>query len=109
MCTYVATQIGFGTSWQNPFSLAVAQGVSGIPVMSGASFRIPMWIIFTGATIVFTMMYAKKIKKNPRLSVAYESDEAYRNEFKATDQEKPFTLGHKLVLLDILVCIIWTV
>ncbi|MDD6833954.1 MAG: hypothetical protein PUD62_01340, partial [Solobacterium sp.] len=52
MCTYVATQIGFGTSWQNPFSLAVAQGVSGIPVMSGASFRIPMWIIFTGATIV---------------------------------------------------------
>ena len=109
MCTYVATQIGFGTSWQNPFSLAVAQGVAGIPVMSGASFRIPMWIIFTGATIVFTMMYAKKIKKNPRLSVAYESDEAYRNEFKATDQERPFTLGHKLVLIDILLCIIWTV
>ena len=39
MCSYVATQIGFGTSWQNPFSLAVAQGISGIPVMSGAWFR----------------------------------------------------------------------
>ena len=109
MCTYVATQIGFGTSWQNPFSLAVAQGVSGIPVMSGASFRIPMWIIFTGATIIFTIWYAKKIKKNPRLSVAYETDEEYRKEFNEGEQDKPFTLGHKLVLLTILACIIWTV
>ncbi len=30
MCSYVATQIGFGTSWQNPFGLAVAQGIAGI-------------------------------------------------------------------------------
>ena len=77
--------------------------------MSGASFRIPMWIIFTGATIIFTIWYAKKIKKNPRLSVAYETDEEYRKEFNEGEQDKPFTLGHKLVLLTILACIIWTV
>lgn len=28
MCSYVATQIGFGSSWQNPFGLAVAQGIA---------------------------------------------------------------------------------
>lgn len=28
MCSYVSTQIGFGSSWQNPFGLAVAQGVA---------------------------------------------------------------------------------
>ena len=72
MCSYVATQIGFGASWQNPFGLAIAQGVSGLPVMSGAWFRIPMWIFFTGITIFFTMRYAVKVKKNPKLSVAYE-------------------------------------
>ena len=60
MCSYVATQIGFGSSWQNPFGLAVAQGVAGIPVMSGAWFRIPLWIFFTGLTIVFTMRYASQ-------------------------------------------------
>ncbi|MDO4499949.1 MAG: putative basic amino acid antiporter YfcC [Erysipelotrichaceae bacterium] len=109
MCTYVATQVGFGTSWQNPFSLAVAQGIAGVPVMSGAWFRIPLWIVFTGATIIFTMTYAKKIKKNPQLSVAYETDAAYRNEFKDNSEEKEFNLGHKLVLLTILACIIWTV
>ena len=40
-------------------------------------------------TIVFTMRYASKIKKNPRLSVAYESDAYYRNEFSA-EAERSF-------------------
>ena len=43
MCSYVATQVGFGTSWQNPFGLAVAQGIADIPVMSGAWFRIMLF------------------------------------------------------------------
>lgn len=110
MCSYVATQIGFGSSWQNPFGLAVAQGVAGIPVMSGAWFRIPMWIFFTALTIVFTMRYAKKIKKTPQLSVAYETDKAYREEFKEKgQQEVPFTFGHKLVILTIVLTIVWTI
>lgn len=110
MCSYVATQVGFGSSWQNPFGLAIAQGIAEIPVMSGAWFRIPMWIFFTGLTIFFTMRYAKKIKKNPRLSVAYESDQAYRDEFATNGSEMPpFTLGHKLVILDIFLCMVWTV
>ena len=32
LITYVATQIGFGTSWMNPFSVAIAQGIAGVPV-----------------------------------------------------------------------------
>ena len=103
MCSYVSTQIGFGSSWQNPFGLAVAQGVAGVPVMSGAWFRIPLWI-------VFTMRYAVKIKKDPKLSVAYESDEEYRKEFAKNGKEMPpFTLGHKLVLLTVAACMVWTI
>ena len=110
MCSYVATQIGFGTSCQNPFGLAVAQGIAGIPVMSGAWFRIPLWIIFTALTCVFTMRYAAKVKKNPKLSVAYESDQEYREDFEKNGKaDIPFTFGHKLVLLTILICMIWTI
>ena len=110
MCSYVATQIGFGTSWQNPFGLAVAQGIAGIPVMSGAWFRIPLWIIFTALTCVFTMRYAAKVKKNPKLSVAYESDQEYREDFEKNGKaDIPFTFGHKLVLLTILICMIWSI
>ena len=108
--TYVATQIGFGTSWMNPFGLAIAQGIAGVPVLSGAGFRIVMWAVFTLAGILFTMVYARKIKKDPKSSVAYESDAYYRDQMTQSDAASaPFTLGQGLVLLTILVTIVWTV
>jgi uncharacterized ion transporter superfamily protein YfcC len=110
MITYVATQIGFATSWQNPFGVAVAQGVSGIPVLSGFWFRFIMWIFFTAIGIVYTWMYAKKIKKDPTKSVSYQSDAYYREEFEGKeDIEVKFQLGHVLVLITILLGIIWVV
>lgn len=108
--TYCATQIGFGASWMNPFGLAIAQGIAGVPVMSGAGFRIVMWVVFTAVGILFTMVYARKIKKNPMASVAYESDAYYRDQMSKTDGEQSsFTLGQALVLLTVLATIIWTV
>ena len=108
--TYCATQIGFGASWMNPFGLAIAQGIAGVPVMSGAGFRIVMWVVFTAVGILFTMVYARKIKKNPMASVAYESDAYYRDQMNKTDEEQSsFTLGQALVLLTVLATIIWTV
>lgn len=108
--TYVATQIGFGSSWMNPFSLAIAQGIAEVPVMSGSGLRIAFWILFTIIGVTFTMVYAKKIKKNPRLSVAYESDAYYREEFQAKGHNKSdFKLGHKLIILVIALTMAWTV
>ncbi|MGH4137575.1 putative basic amino acid antiporter YfcC [Clostridium sp.] len=110
MITYVATQIGFATSWMNPFSVAIAQGIAGIPVLSGAGFRIILWVFFTAIGIGYTWLYAKKIRKNPTSSVAYESDAFYRDDFKGKDiKDVRFTFGHKLVLLTILLGIIWVV
>lgn len=110
MVTYGATQIGFGASWMNPFSLAVAQGIAGVPVMSGAGFRIFLWVLFTGIGATFTMLYAAKVKKNPTLSVSYETDAGYRDSFKESKSATPeFKLGHKLVLLTIVATIIWVV
>ncbi len=78
LVTYIATQIGFATSWMNPFSVAIAQGIAGLPLMSGADYRIVLWLLFTLFGIVFTMRYAAKIKKNPELSVSFESDQKLR-------------------------------
>ncbi|NWL15953.1 putative basic amino acid antiporter YfcC [Pseudoalteromonas sp. Scap03] len=62
LTTYVATQIGFATSWMNPFSIAIAQSIAEIPVFSGAGFRMLAWACFTLVGLVFTMRYAKRIK-----------------------------------------------
>lgn len=110
MITYCATQIGFATSWMNPFSVAVAQGIAQIPVMSGSGFRIVMWAVFSAISIVFTLIYAKKVKKNPKLSVSYHSDEYYRKDLEKTEREDvKFGLGDSLVILDIVLTLVWVV
>lgn len=45
--TYIATQIGFASSWMNPFCVVVAQGIAGVPVLSGSGLRIVVWVIAT--------------------------------------------------------------
>ncbi|CAM3513751.1 putative basic amino acid antiporter YfcC [Aeromicrobium ponti] len=109
MITYVATQIGFATSWMNPFGVAVAQGVSGVPVLSGTPFRMGMWAVFTLIGIIYTWRYASGIKKDPLKSVSYETDHYFRKDMKAADLDIKFTLGHGLVLLTISAGIAWVV
>ena len=110
MVTYVSTQIGFATSWMNPFSVAVAQGVAGIPVLSAAGFRIAMWSFFTVFTIIVTLRYAKKVKENPESSISYETDAYYREEFNLDEKaDIPFGLGHKLVLLTMVLGMAWII
>lgn len=58
MATYLASQVGFATSWMNPFSVLVAQGIAGVPALSGAPFRITMWAVFTLVGMAFTIHYA---------------------------------------------------
>ena len=40
---YGASQIGFATSWMNPFSVIIAQSIAGLPPMSGLGLRIAVW------------------------------------------------------------------
>lgn len=74
LVTYVATQIGFATSWMNPFSVAVAQGISGVPVGSGAPLRLAMWALFTAFGIAYAMRYAARVKADPSRSLTRAAD-----------------------------------
>ena len=108
--TYVAAQVGNATSWMSPFSVAVAQGIAGIPVLSGATFRLILWVVGTLLSAGYTMIYAERIRKNPTHSVVYDSDAYFRDRMNTTtDEEKEFTLGHKLILLEMLAVLIWIV
>lgn len=108
--TFVASQVGNAASWMSPFSVAIAQGIAGIPVLSGASFRLAMWFIITAASAAYMMVYAEKIRKKPVLSAVYETDEYFRNRIENTNEEEmEFTLGHKLVLLEMMAVLIWII
>lgn len=108
--TYVASQVGNAASWMSPFSVAIAQGIAGIPVLSGANFRLIMWFVVTGLAAAYMMRYAEKIRKNPEISVMYTSDKHFRDKLNQTDEEeKEFNLGHKLILLEMLAVLIWII
>lgn len=108
--TYVASQIGNATSWMSPFSVAVAQGIAGIPVLSGATFRLIMWVVVTGLSAAYLMVYANRIRKHPEKSLTYKSDNYFREHMqKNSEEDKPFTLGHKLILLEMLAVLLWII
>jgi len=65
LVTYAATQVGFATSWMNPFSVAIAQGIADLPLFSGMPLRIAMWALFTLFGIAFTLLYAARTR-SPR-------------------------------------------
>lgn len=109
MVTYVATQIGFASSWMNPFSVAIAQGIAGIPVLSGSGVRVIMWAGFTLMGLAFTMSYAKKIKQTPSLSHSYHSDAYFRDNQSKASLDSRFNIGDILVLLAIVATVAWVI
>lgn len=108
--TYVASQVGNAVSWMSPFSVAVAQGIAGIPVLSGAGFRLILWCIVTLLSAGYMMFYAEKVRKNPKHSVAYETDAYFRGRMDSIpEEEREFNLGHKLILLEMLAVLVWII
>ena len=94
----------------SPFSVAIAQGLAGVPVLSGAGFRLTMWVIVTALAAGYMMVYAERIRKRPELSVMYEADGYFRKRIEqTTEEEKHFGLGDKLILLEMLAVLIWII
>ncbi len=71
---FLGAAAGFAAAFFNPFTVGIAQGLSGLPLYSGLSYRLIIWVLGTFTVIAFVMRYAAKIKKDPKLSPVYELD-----------------------------------
>lgn len=63
LIVYVAANIGFSSAFLNPFTVGIAQEMSGLPLFSGMGYRLVCWGLLTTIFIIFTLIYAAKIKK----------------------------------------------
>ncbi|MBK2343950.1 putative basic amino acid antiporter YfcC [Francisella tularensis subsp. novicida] len=107
---YLATQIGFATSWMNPFSVSIAQGIAELPILSGSLFRIIMWFIFTLSISIFAVFYALKIQKTPQSSTMYIYDNLYRNSDEhSLEQTQKMCIYSWLILASLIITIVWLV
>ena len=76
---YVAAHVGFSGAMLNPFTVGIAQGLAGLPLFSGFEYRFLCWLILTFVTVVFVLIYASRVKRNPHISPMYEADAYWRN------------------------------
>ena len=97
--TYLACVLGFSSAMINPFTVGVAQSLAEIPVLSGLGYRTLIWFITTSIGTVFIMLYANRVRKNPKLSPVYKSDELKRQKLGTLDLDtEEFKLSHKIIL-----------
>lgn len=75
---FVAAALGFAGALLNPFTIGIAQGLSGLPLFSGIEYRFFSWIVINFVGIAWILRYANKIHKNPKLSIVYEEDAYWR-------------------------------
>lgn len=68
---FLGVVTGFSAATLNPFSIGIAQGISGVPMFSGIKLRIIIFIVAEAISISYVMWYANKVKKDPTKSVVY--------------------------------------
>lgn len=85
---YVAAHVGFAGAILNPFTIGIAQGFSGLPTFSGIEYRTLCWFILTLLVIVFTLIYARRVKKNPEKSFMYSLDAYWRDKIGEVPEQK---------------------
>ena len=98
---FVGAASGFAGAFFNPFTVAIAQGIAGLPTYSGMGYRMIIWALGTAMAIVFVMRYAARVRKNPRLSPTFEDDLERREKLQlnlSPTELVQLTPAHKRVL-----------
>lgn len=84
---YVAAHVGFSGAFLNPFTVGIAQNLAGIPLFTGIEYRFLCWCILNILLIATVLIYASRVKKNPKISLMYEADEYWRQNINNSSDE----------------------
>ncbi len=101
---FVAAGLGFAGAVLNPFTIGIAQGLSGLQLFSGIEFRMFSWVVINFVGIFYILRYARKIKRNPEKSVVYKEDEYWRKRENVKDSDLDYytNISSKIVYFLIL-------
>ena len=73
LVVYVSSNIGFSGAFLNPFTVGIAQEMSGLALFSGMGYRLFCWAVLTTAFVAFTLVYASRIRKMPATDAVQEN------------------------------------
>ena len=100
--------VGSSVGTFNPYATAVAQGIVGLPIFSGAWYRIIMHVVILIAAVAYTSWYAERVKKDPTKSYCYELEKTMSdlndNEDLTYTSSTKFSVRNIFVLITMLIC-----
>lgn len=99
---YLAAHVGFAGAMLNPFTIGIAQDMSGLPLFSGIEYRIICWLVLMAVAIAFVLWYASTVRK----PVAVMSEDEVLAEDKNDSDEKGSGLRAWVTFAVILVSLV---
>lgn len=97
--------MGYSGAAMNPFTVGVAQGIAGVPFMSGALFRVACHAVMIAVGSVLTIRYALKVQADPTKSYVY-GDTLNQNVSEEELKNSRFGVREALVLCILFVGIV---
>lgn len=79
--------LGFAFGVTAPTNVGIGHMITGLPLFSGAWYRIIFWCIVMACVIVFILRYARRVQQNPQASMMYQDDIKLREELLITGKE----------------------
>jgi uncharacterized ion transporter superfamily protein YfcC len=71
---FLGAAAGFAAAFFNPFTVGIAQSIAGIPLYSGLGYRLFSWVVGTAVMVAYVMWYARRVKRNPEISLVRDID-----------------------------------
>ena len=98
---FCASAVGYAGGMTNAFTVGVAQTIAELPMFSGIGYRTVVWSVLLVVTIIYMMVYARKITKNPEKAYNFKMDQKFKAEMdlEALNNVERITGRQKLVLL----------
>lgn len=98
MCS---SAVGYAGGMTNAFTVGVAQTIAQLPMFSGIGYRTIVWIALLIPTIIYMMVYARKITQNPEKACNFEMDQKFRSgmDFKAIENVEKISGRQKVILV----------
>jgi uncharacterized ion transporter superfamily protein YfcC len=98
--------LGFAAGPTNMYTVGVAHGIAELPIFSGITYRVVIWVTFVALGMQHVLSYAKAFDKDPSVSLTQDinvSDLKFDiSEFRQED----FTARHKGVLVILLASLV---
>jgi uncharacterized ion transporter superfamily protein YfcC len=98
--------VGSSVGTFNPYATAVAQGIAGLPIFSGAWYRVIMHVVILIAAASYTTYYGEKVRKEPAKSYCYGLEQTLPRPNEDKDLEESlntrFSTRNILVLVTML-------